>query len=316
MSKMMSARDYHRELGELRSLIEHEERLTADYGPDAASDAVLQSLKSRYDILARELERLGNEGMEKQELSVIFEGRPVHGHTVDASFLGTMLQDLQRVVEAMVATTHGVFTRTSSLPKGVRKRAALRFAGSFAGSFGMELETADQELELGDPSSIGAAIRSLVQLLQVGDDAAIIDSLDALNSRGRIRYMEMLNDLAKSGATMRVEWPSVSGRVSASLRAAQAKKLHDRLSHVSEQEWMKSYRGTLDGALKNRGVFEFRTSENEIFTGRLGPGVLEDLKQFHYEEPCIATISTREVVDAVTQDRRAFHRLEKLRPIE
>ena len=315
MSRMMSARDFQRELGELRSLIEHEERLTAEYGHDAAAEAVLHSLRNRYESLSNELAQRGNNGMEKQELSVVFEGRPVHGHTVDASFLGTMLQDLQRVVEAMVATSQGVATRKSSLPRAVKNRAALRFAGSFAGSFGMELETAEQELELNDPSSMGTAIKSLVQLLQVGDQDAIIDSLAALNSRGRIRYMELLNDLAKSGATMRVEWPSTKGRVSAALRASQAKKLHERLSHVSEKEWIKSYRGTLDGALKNRGVFEFRTEDDQVFSGRLGPGVLDELRNFHYEEPCIATISTREVVDAVTQDRRQFQRLERLQPI-
>jgi hypothetical protein len=315
MSRMMTARDYQRELGELRSLIEHEERLTAEYGQDAAADAVLQSLRGRYEALSSEVDRLGNDGMEKQELSVVFEGRPVHGHTVDASFLGAMLQDLQRVVEAIVATSQRVSTRRSSLPQAVKSRAALRFAGSFAGSFGMELETAEQELELGDPSSVGSAIKELVHLLQVGDQDAIIDSLDALNSRGRVRYMELLDNLAKSGATMRVDWPSTTGRVSATLRASQAKRLHQRLSHVSEKEWMKSYRGTLDGALKNRGIFEFRTEDDQVFSGRLGPGVLDELKNFHYEETCTATISTREVVDAVTQDRRQFHRLERLQPI-
>lgn len=315
MSKMMSARDYHRELGELKSLIAQEERLTAEFGPDAGAEAVLHSLRNRYEALASEFERLGSDGLEKQELSVVFEGKPVHGHTVDATFLGTMLQDLQRVVEAIVATSHGVLTRTSSLPQAVRKRAALRFAGSFAGSFGMELETVEQELDLGDPAAMGSSIQSLVNLLQVGEQDAVLDSLGALNSRGRVRYMELLSDLAKSGATMRVDWPSTNGRVSASLRASQAKKLHARLSNVSEKEWIRSYRGTLDGALKNRGLFEFRTENDDVFSGRLGPGVMDDLKRFHYEEPCIATISTREVTDAVTQDRRQFHRLERLQPI-
>jgi len=318
MSRLLSAADYQRELGALRGMISEEERITEEYGPDPAAEISLASLRDRYARLSAELDSLGHERATRHELAVVFDGRPVRNHTVDATFLGEALTLLQRVVEAMVASASGLKTRIASLPKRIQNKAGLRVSAAFAGSFGVALETQEEEPSLfEDPTSLGHSIAALLDLVRdVEGTEDLLDIMEPLNARARTRYMELLQHLAQSGADMRIEWPTGSTVRKASISATQARKLQDRLSRVTEAESIKSYRGTLDGALKNRAVFEFKTDDGEVYSGRLGPGVLDQLRQFHYEEPCIATITTREVFDQATGTRRVFHRLERLRSLE
>lgn len=318
MSRLLSAADYQRELGALRGMIAEEERITEQYGPEPAAEIALASMRDRYSRLTAELESLGKSRVERHELAVVFDGRPVHEHSVDATFLGEALTRLQRVLEAMVASASGLKSRMASLPKQIQKKAGLRVSATFAGSFGVALETQEQEPSLfEDPSSIGHSISAFLKLVHgVESSEELLDAMEPLNARARTRYMELLQHLAENGADMRVEWPTGTAVSSASLRASQAKKLKERLSRVSEAESIKSYRGTLDGALKNRAIFEFKTEDGEVYTGRLGPGVLDQLSSFHYEEPCIATITTRIVFDEATGTQRVFHRLERLQSLE
>lgn len=315
MSKLQSVADYEREIAELDRLIQLEESLAQEHGMDFATELSIQSFRTRRAALEQEMRELGDERMPQHEIAVTFEGRPIHNHTVEAAFLSTMLRDLQRVVESVVASAAGSTGRTGPLAQAVRQRSTLRFAGSFAGSFGMRLETAAQELELDDAGSVAHTVDTLVRLLESGDDSPrLLEAIAPLTARARANYMSLLDHLRESGAEMRVEWRSTKGPRQARLTATKAERALDKLRRVDEKEYLQSHRGVLDGAIKSRGIFEFRTDDGEVLAGGVAESVIPRLREF-FDQPCIALITTREVTDRTTGDTRVYHRLEDLQHI-
>jgi hypothetical protein len=312
MSKLQSPMDYEREIAELDRLIRLEEAYVEQHGRDFAAELSLHSLRARRESLLEELEALGDERLPQQELAVVFEGRPVHDHAVDATFLSTMLRDLQRVVENIVASAAGSTGRTGRVAQDIRERSTLRFAGSFAGSFGMRLETAAQELALEDTGSIVHTLDQLVRLLESDERTSeLLGAIAPLTARARASYMTLLDHLSESRADMRVTWRSARRTRSARLTAQRANRILSKLRHVDEKETLQSYPGILDGAIKTRGFFEFRTEDQRVMAGEIAPNVIPHLRDF-FDQPCVALITTREVTDRTTGDRRTFHRLEQL----
>ena len=312
MSKLLSSADYQREIAEVDRMIRDEESLSAEHGMDFAAELSLHSLRARRAALLEEMGELGDAAPPPQELAVVFDGEPVHGHSVDATFLSTMLRDLQRVVQNMVASASGATGRSGPVAQRIRERSALRFAGSFAGSFGMRLETATQELGLDDVGSVSQTFDSLVRLLESSEESPdLLDAIAPLNARARASYMALLDHLRESGGEMRVTWRSAKGSRRAGLTAARADRVLSKLRQVDEAETLHSYRGVLDGAIKTRGIFEFRTEDDQVIVGEFAPDVLPRLRQF-FDRSCVARITKREVVDRMTGDRRTFYRLEAL----
>ena len=316
MSKLLSPADYEREIAEVDHLIRLEESSAEQYGRDFAAEISIQSLRARREALVAEMQALGDERMPQQELAVVFEGRPIHNHSVDAGFLSTMLRDLQRVVQNIAASAAGATGRTGPVAHAVRERSTLRFAGSFAGSFGMRLETAAQELDLGDTGSLAYTLDLLVRVLDSGESTPdLLEAMAPLNARARTSYMSLLDHLQESGADMRVMWQSTRGSRRAHLSAKRADRVLSKLKQVEERETLQSYKGVLDGAIKTRGIFEFRTEEDTLIAGEVAPGAIPQLREF-FDRECKALITTRTITDRVTGDQKVYHRLEQLTEID
>ena len=312
MSKLQSPADYERELAEVERLIGLQQAFAEQHGLDFATELSLHSLESRRTELREEMQRIGDERIPQQEIAVIFDGRPVHDHTVDANFLSTMLRDLQRVVQNIVASAAGATGRAGPIAQAIRERSTLRFAGSFAGSFGMRLETAAQEFDLDDAGSVAQTLDSLVRLIDTNEETpALLEAVAPLNARARASYMTLLDHLRESGGEMQVMWTSTRGPRRARLSAERAERVLSKLRQVDEIESLRSYRGVLDGAIKTRGIFEFRTTDDRLIAGAVAPDVIPQLRDF-FDQSCEALITTREVTDRITGDRRIYYRLERL----
>lgn len=296
-------------------MLAREEAFAELYGHDQASQLSIQSLVTRRDALVEEMEQAGLEAPMVQEIDVVFEGRPVDQHRIEAAFLSTMLKDLQKVVNAILASSVGRRARKGKHTKEVQKRGALVFAGAFEGSFGMRLESAETALQFDDVGSVAHTLQTLVKLLGSKEDAdELLESLAPLSSRARSEYMDLLKDLSSSGATMKVHSTTMD-RVSAVISSRKARRVLDRISRVKQDEQLLSYRGRLDGAMKTRGLFEFRTEDGRVFSGAVSQhaaGLLRD----YFDRECIAQITTRVVTDLSTGDQSIFHRLEDLNPVD
>lgn len=316
MSKLLSPSDYEREIAEVQRLIRLEESYAEQHGMDFVTEISVQSLQARRQELVDEMEALGDEGMPQQEISVVFDGHPVHKNAVDAAFLSTMLRDLQRVVRNIVASAAGATGRTGPIAGAIRERGTLRFAGSFAGSFGMRLETSARELDLNDAGSITHTLNLLVTLLESGENTSeLFDAIAPLNARARASYIAMLDHLHASGAEMQFAWQTTRGSRRVRLSANRAERVVSKLRQIDETETLQSYRGVLDGAIKTRGIFEFRTEDESIIAGEIAPNVIPRLREF-FDQSCIALVTTREITDRITGDKRIHHRLEDLTTLD
>ena len=311
MSKLLSAGDYRREIGELDAFISMEEQLSEQLGPDPAAEVTLHSLRARRDALSAQLAELGDEALPRHELEVVVDGRPVHQHAVELPFLSAFLQKLQNLAQAVRASSVGINTRAGPHSKRLQKSGTLRLSAAFAGSFGMRLETPIQELPLDDAGSPAHTFNTLLNLLDGEAEGDFLERLAPLGPRARAHYKALLHHVENSGASVRMRWQGTDKIREAGLRPGQAGRLVQQLERTRTTEQVRTVPGVLDGAVRSKGLFAFIADTGDRYEGTVDPSAIEDLRTF-YSEPCLALITTRTVLDLTTGDMRPFHRLERL----
>ena len=311
----MSVRDYQREIAEIDQLLALGTMAEAATGPSFARELSEEGLRYRREVLSAELAEARDERMPGQEIDVALDGAPVVDHTVDAAFLGVVLHDLQNLVRDMVADQAPRSARTGPLRRQVVRQSALRVAGTFNGSFGIRLESVNDQLEMegSEISPMYSAFDSLLGLINgEANEGAFLDSFIPLGSRSKSQYRKLLRHLSRNDATIRVEWPTTKGVRAGVLRPWQAKERLGRLRRVKEQVSGKSVTGVLSGAVTRTGYFELETEDEEYF-GKVHPDIMPIVATF-FQKRCSAYITTTVVEDEGTGDRKVYHRLDLLGP--
>jgi hypothetical protein len=279
MSDRMSPREYEREIAQIDELLADVDRLGDDipFGLQVA----FEGLANKRSALIEERERLGDQGMVAHDLLVKLEGKPVHGHSIDADFLSELLGKLQDVARSFVAAMAGRATAAGPIPQPLQRMAKLRFAGSFAGSFGMVLETADEqrELEITGAAPLADALSTLLDLLESGADRVrLLDGLGSLGERARSHYRDLLQNIAKEQATLEVVWPTVSGPRAARIKASTARRAAAVLAQVKEETEYEVRTGLLTGANVRLGTFELVDDRAEVIAGRISRQIPEEIR--------------------------------------
>ncbi|HET7234566.1 MAG TPA: hypothetical protein VFJ16_31430 [Longimicrobium sp.] len=313
MSKLMSAADFQREILAAESMLAEERQLAEQYGLDAASELAILSWENRVTSLKESLAALGDEKLPSQELSLRFEGRPVRGNSVEVPFLATALRNFQTVVTSAVGSAMGRMARSGRFSETLRADTTLRVVETFAGSFGVHLETSVEQLDLEDFSFVSEAVRNLMDLMQADAESEVMDALAPFDARAIANYRHMLEHLKNSGADLDLQWHSATGAKRVRLTAQRAERVSTRLAQFKKTaERIAWSRGVLDGAIKTKGFFQFITEDKHVFSGAVAKSVLEQLRDF-YDRDCEALITTTEITDAATGELKTAHRLEKLR---
>jgi hypothetical protein len=314
MSKLRSVTDYEREIAAIEDLIERTRR---DIGAEfnVVSRYSIAALEARRDALRRQLEELGDEGLPGHEIDVVLTGTPVAGSAIDASFLSLVLHDVQSLVTAILASSNGVQARVGRVRSNLERASSLRFAGSFAGSFGMRLETADTQLELTGETGLAPTFDHFLSLLSVGTNSGrLLDELAPLGARARANYRKLLHHLDREHANVRVVWPTTRGVREATVTSTTAHDLLGTLGRVTEEADGRFFDGVLDGANTRKGNFEFVTDGGDVLSGAVEKEIIESLRRF-FDRRCRAYILTRKVTDTGTGDSRVHHRLQELKEV-
>lgn len=313
MSRLMSAADYQREIAEAEGMLRSEREMVERYGRDAASELAMTTWQNRINELRRELEAVGDAGLPTQELSLRFEGRPVHGHSVEVPFIATALRNFQSIVTASVGSALGRMARSGRFNESLRNQSTLRLVETFPGSFGLHLETSDEQLELSGSNFIAEAVDSLMDLMTAEGDEAVFEALEPFDARAVVNYRRFLEHLKANRADMEVSWHSVAGAQSVRLTAERAGSISRRLAQFKKTEERAEWiQGRLDGAIKTKGFFQFITHAGLILSGNVAKSVLDRLREY-YDRECEAFVTTVVVTDAATGDVKTWHRLDDLR---
>lgn len=310
MTDLRSVADYEREIAHLDWLINAAERVG-----DAASGVVVSGLAARREELTRVRAAMGDAEAPGHEMEVVLTGKPVEGHTVHAGFLSAILDRLQKIVRSAVNNAAGTRARSGRFADAIARRGTLRFAGAFESSFGMRLETADDQMELGGTSPIAPTFDALVRLLSSSTVDDMVDPLATLGQRATGHVRELLEDLRKGGADMRVRWPSSTGILSAHMTATRAAQISEQFEQVESRQVGRTIVGEMDGGLRKRGLFGFQADSGEMYEGTISPDILEDRRDFMFER-CKAWIVTNTVRNRLTGKTSEKHRLLELSPLD
>lgn len=314
MSRLASVSDFRREIAAVEALIAEQEALVREHGIDFSTELLMESLRSRKDELQRELEALGDEGLPGQELAVVVKGAPVSGGAVEADFLGTLLKDVQGLIRSIVAAQFGSERRQGAWEPEIKRRSTLRFADSFAGSFGMVLEAVDEQLELEGRLAIQPAFEDMFQVLSsTAEGGSFLESLAPLGPRARSRLRKLLEHISAAEADVSFQWPVVQGRVEASVSKRKAQALVDALRRIDETETLETITGMLEGAILRTGYFEIQTDAGEVVGGRVAPPIRKAVAPF-FGKQVRATVITTTVTDHGTGEQKTTYRLVELDP--
>ena len=272
MGRLMTAQDYRREIAEIEAMLETDRQISQAHGTDPAAEMSRRSLERRLAALRSELTERGDTRLPGHELDVVFEGTPVEGHTIDSEFLSIVLRDIQLIVRGVVEAQSRAITRGKESFRQLRRRSALRLANTYPGSFGLHLETTDDQFDLlgEDISPVFRAISAVVNLVdEQPDDQELLSSLTELGEKPTKMYTGLLRHLDQFNASIRVSWPTIAGTRTGRLSPVVAAKRRQRLERVHLKTRIRYADGRLDEAGIRRGYFEFITDGDELIKGRV-----------------------------------------------
>lgn len=210
--------------------------------------------------------------------------------------LGSLLQSTQYLIDALGQFKAGHPTVKGNIPDRITQKTKLAVAGTFAGSFGVEMVAFEQP-DLWGNSLVEEAIESFLQLIKIGKDSERLREflLDA-QPRAASRYRIFLEKLIHAKARVRAEWGSFSQDKgdSAELLLADAKIILEIVSQV-EAEKPKQYEveGELVGVNKRTKSFEIWEvkGERKKYSGRILDSALSTAETATLSKIYIATIT-------------------------
>lgn len=188
--------------------------------------------------------------------------------------LGSLLQSIQYLIDALGQFKAGQPTIKGSIPDRIIQQTKLAVAGTFASSFGVEMVAFDKP-DLWGNSLAEEAIESFLQLINIGQDSERLREflLDA-QPRAASRYRIFLEKLIHAKARLRADWGSFNQEKgdSAELLLVDAKIVLGIVSQV-ESEKPKQYEveGELVGINKRTKSFEIWEirGEEKKYSGRI-----------------------------------------------
>lgn len=316
MSRLKTVADYERAIAELDALISRERAVEAEANWDFATASMVRSLQKEREALNSELHAIHDDDHVAFEIDVILDGRPVREHRIETEFMGKLLLRLQGLVRSMLAASSPETRETGQVKAKFRRAAELQFAGSFSGSFGMRLESIQEQVELDGSLAIAPVLRSLLELLEAGDNTDLaLEKISELDIRSSKAYEDLVSELSNNEADIRVIWPNLSGPREAALRSTQASRLLTTLREVRDESNGAWYLGTLDEASKRYGRFGFMTDEGATFDGVVEEPLIDTLRDY-YDRRCRAWIETRVITHQQTGVVKKSHRLQQLEPVD
>jgi len=213
--------------------------------------------------LARSPDTLAN-------VAIVFHGKPVNGsRSISTDFAAKALSAYQELVAKRLATVEaGGLSARGPIPS--KSAATLNITGVVHGSFGFVLEEDDPDSPQMINSSVREAVEKVTDVFQKftseNDETfgTAIDEIDPRFFSSVKSFFKILND---DEATLRV----VEGVHDTVFDENAVVRAHKRCQEASIGEETISKAGVLIGVLPLKRRFEFKTSDDNIIEGKIGP---------------------------------------------
>ena len=262
-------------------------RAAEAYGtPDPASQAGMNSLLAHEQELKDEL-HAAKLLASNCDAEIVLDGDPVQGHAVQAGFLGSFLETLQSLVNAVAQVMTSEPTARAAIPRNIIAENRLMVVAGFESSFGLRLRVPSQD-ELGQMfEPISATV--LKQVCQTLSEEGFGEATIRLISHSRVKkhYGDLLSLTAKAGATVCVRTRAYPYGVR--LTSKQARERADWMELLQTKEEETTFAGILVGGSIESARFELKVGE-EVYRGKVSEGALEQMHHARFGDEVTATV--------------------------
>ncbi|MCT7964002.1 hypothetical protein NG791_25325 [Laspinema sp. D1] len=255
----------------------------------------------------------------REVLDLTFNFPTLYGGTeAPIANLGVILQSLQKLIDAIGQVKTGHEGQIGKIPFRITEETKLAMAGTFSGSFGVEIIALSPENLFGE-SLVRKAIEEFIALLKVGSKVEELrERLLGLRGRSISRYRHLLKGLVAAGTGVGIEWGSPQdGRGGvANLPFTTAKAVIDILDQITRENPIEyEIIGELIGGNKRTENYEIKDSENsEKYSGKVLEQAIQDIAEATLGETYVAIIREKIEVFPIRGVEKIEYELVSLKP--
>ena len=233
---------------------------------------------------------------------------------INASTLGFVLISSQELIHSLGYKSESK-TRTYKIPKEQQKHTLLRASGLFAASFGIRLESANQDLFGLNEASI--AIDLFIKLLEAKSDSdKLLPLINNIGLKSSSRYIYFLKTLKENSVSLSAEWasPSRTKIKKATLNITEAEHIISILEKEEKANIEKhTLRGELVGVYMDSKSFWFHSGDGMVYKGELS----ESLYSKTFQVPANVDVDIEETIkiNDITQEAKSHYKLTDIREL-
>jgi hypothetical protein len=254
----------------------------------------------------------------REVLDLTFNFPPLYGTEAPIANLGIILQSLQNLIDAIGQIKTGHEGQLGRIPFRITEETKLAMAGTFSGSFGVEIIALSPENLFGQ-SLVREAIEEFIALLKAGSKIEQLrERLLGLRGRSISRYRRLLKGLVAAGTGVGIEWGSPrDGRGGvAHLPLTTAKAVIDILDQITTENPVEyEITGELIGGNKRTASYEIKDSrKSETYSGKVLEQALQAIAEATIGEIYVAIIREKVEVFPNTGFEKIEYELVSLKP--
>jgi hypothetical protein len=255
----------------------------------------------------------------REVLDLTFNFPPLHRTEAPIANLGIILQSFQNLIDAIGQVKTGHEPVPGKIPLRITEKTELAIAGTFPGSFGVEIIALSPDNLFGE-SLVREAIEEFIGLIKVGSKIEPLrERLLGLRGRSISRYRHLLKGLVAAGTGVGIEWgsPQTDKGGVATLPLTTAKAIIAILDQITT-ELPVEYRitGELIGANKRTATYEIKDlRDNQKYAGKVLEEARQDIAEAKLTGIYVAIIREKVEVFPITGVEKIEYELVSLKPL-
>lgn len=256
--------------------------------------------------------------IKREVLDLTFNFPTLHRTEAPIANLGIILQSLQNLIDAIGQVKTGHEQVPGKIPLRITEKTELAMAGTFSGSFGVEIIALSPDNLFGE-SLVREAIEEFIALLKVGSKIEPLrERLLGLRGRSISRYRHLLKGLVAAGTGVGIEWgsPQTGGGGVANLPLTTAKAIIAILDQITT-ELPVEYKitGELIGGNKRTATYEIKDlRDNQKYSGKVLEEARQDIAEARLTGIYVAIIREKVEVFPITGVEKIEYELVSLKP--
>ena len=237
---------------------------------------------------------------------------------VSAKIVGQIIGNLQRLVDAVGQAKSGEPTSRGGISASVLSGTRLDPISTYTGSFGIHLETNEQDDLIGD-SLAKTSLEGLFDLFDVGHQAfGLTLQLTELKARVAKNYKDFLSTIETSLGTASLSWSQPGKMDSRQVRIDQesARNIIAQIDHFADSTQDNlTLEATLIGGNVRTLRFEIATLEtDERFDGLIHEDAISEMERITLNSLCRVTLQPNLQVNEVTGEEKTTYTLLEIQP--